>query len=177
MPDSIDALHNPHSTRDKLVALTQLHDRRTNTYTCKSRWQRRHLPPSPAHVRAHLITHDARAWRHCASWRAAQAPIHRVPNTAALSEASRQLFETTRRHRCCCPPLAAPGGMCSAQVPMESLQLYEPCHNHQNNHAACQQCSCERVCKRRRQKFHFRGAYGRQGERGARAHTVVWSVA
>ena len=33
------------------------------------------------------------------------------------------------------------------------------------------------VCKRRRQKFHFRGAYGRQGERGARAHTVVWSVA
>ena len=33
------------------------------------------------------------------------------------------------------------------------------------------------VCKRRRQKFHFRGAYGRQGERGARAHTVVCIVA
>ena len=58
MPDSIDALHNAHSTRDKLVALTQLHDRRTNTYKCKSGWQGRHLPPSPAHVRAHLITHD-----------------------------------------------------------------------------------------------------------------------
>ena len=145
MPGSIDASHNAHSTRDKLVALTQLHDRRTNTYTCKSTWQRRHLPPSPAHVRAHLITHDARAWRHCASWRAAQAPIHRVQNTAALSEASRQLFETTRRHRCCCSPQAAPGDMCSGHMPRKSLQHWDPCHNHQNNHAACQQCSCERV--------------------------------
>ena len=37
MPGSIDALHNPHSTRDKLVALAQLHDRRTNARTHANR--------------------------------------------------------------------------------------------------------------------------------------------
>ena len=155
MPDSIDALHNAHSTRDKLVALlTQLHDRRTNTYTCKSRWQRRHLPPSPAHVRAHLITHNARAWRHCASWRAAQAPIHRVthgecptqqrsPRRHASSLKRRAAIAAAARRR----PRPACGDMCSGHMPRKSLQHWDPCHNHQNNHAACQQCSCDvRAC-------------------------------
>ena len=81
----------------------------------------------------------------CKLARSASADPQSAQHSSALSEASRQLFETTRRHRCCCSPQAAPGDMCSGHMPRKSLQHWDPCHNHQNNHAACQQCSCERV--------------------------------